>query len=440
MKYIVSMVLFLTAVSFAANYEFVFPEKIEYQLVAPTAKPELAKLANTINKKCPLETELQKKMTVEAKVAKTDPVKTDTAKKTPAKRDAMKEAFESFGMMLVSMQKSADSIKQGLNPFFNVPLEGVSVDDKYMIFALRYPDSVSEDSLYSFLVKLSMVGPLILEGGEATYGKKNNPFTEKNLQTIARNEVSIVLRAVARNGKYADVIVESKSFPIPYVEVPHKNVKKIKGVPAVEIGNQVWMAQNMNKKTPHSKCYENSEKNCNRYGRLYPIEDARKVCPAGWHLPSSKEFEELGKFVKESKALLSRNYDEWGRSMEGTDDFGFKARPSGMGYELTKFKGGYVPPKVVKKPKPGEFRFEFSTGSHVAYFWTSDVQPPANPDYYYVDVMEGYFVSLERGTLSVPFTNVIGSRLGQKVKGKWKEGSNPKKEKLWLSVRCVLND
>ena len=80
MKYIVSMVLFLTAVSFAANYEFVFPEKIEYQLVAPTAKPELAKLANSINKKCPLETELQKKMTVEAKVAKTDPVKTDTAK------------------------------------------------------------------------------------------------------------------------------------------------------------------------------------------------------------------------------------------------------------------------------------------------------------------------------------------------------------------------
>ena len=51
MKYIVSMVLFVVAVSFAANYEFVFPEKIEYQLVAPTAKPELAKLANSINKK-----------------------------------------------------------------------------------------------------------------------------------------------------------------------------------------------------------------------------------------------------------------------------------------------------------------------------------------------------------------------------------------------------
>ena len=440
MKYIVSMVLFVVAVSFAANYEFVFPEKIEYQLVAPTAKPELAKLANSINKKCPLETEVPQKRTAEVKVAKADTVKTDIAKKDSAKKSAWKEAFESLGKMLVSMQRSADSIKQGLNPFFNVPLEGVSVDDKYMIFALRYPDSISEDSLYSFLVKFSRVGQFILEGGEATYGKKNNPFSEKNLQTIAKNEVSVVLRAVTRNGKYADVIVESSNFPIPYVDVPHKNVKKIKGVPAVEIGNQVWMTQNMNKKTPHSKCYENSEKNCNRYGRLYPIEEARKVCPAGWHLPSGKEFEELGKFVKESKALRSRNYDEWGRSMEGTDDFGFKARPSGLSYEFTKFKGGFVPPKVVKKQEPGTFSFHYDSEENIAYFWTADLPPAEDTSAFFFDVIEGYYTYLDR-TNRYPFTmERHPSRLGHKRMGKWAEGSNPKKEKLWLSVRCVLND
>ncbi len=54
MKNIALILLFGFAATFAANFEFVFPEKINYQSIAPTASPELTKLAKDINQKCPL--------------------------------------------------------------------------------------------------------------------------------------------------------------------------------------------------------------------------------------------------------------------------------------------------------------------------------------------------------------------------------------------------
>ena len=37
----------------------------------------------------------------------------------------------------------------------------------------------------------------------------------------------------------------------------------------VTIGNQVWMAQNLNFESPDSYCYEDKKDNCTKYGRLY---------------------------------------------------------------------------------------------------------------------------------------------------------------------------
>jgi uncharacterized protein (TIGR02145 family) len=61
----------------------------------------------------------------------------------------------------------------------------------------------------------------------------------------------------------------------------------------IQIGGQVWMAENLNYDTTGSYCYRDLPSNCAEYGRLYQWRSAKEVCPIGWHLPSKQEFEIL---------------------------------------------------------------------------------------------------------------------------------------------------
>ena len=92
----------------------------------------------------------------------------------------------------------------------------------------------------------------------------------------------------------------------------------------VQIGEQVWMAQNLNYKSDTlSSCYRNDSLNCLQWGRLYPWEKALTVCPDGWHLPDTSEYRILVDYANEHRGDI-----KLGESLESLetgkyDIFGF---------------------------------------------------------------------------------------------------------------------
>ena len=110
--------------------------------------------------------------------------------------------------------------------------------------------------------------------------------------------------------------------------------------PIVTIGKQVWMAENLNYKMSFSYCFNDEKSNCDKFGRLYKWRAAEKACPAGWHLPSKKEYEILLETVGTQKfaGVLLKSANGWLKNGNGLDAFGFSALPAGYMDD----KGDYI--------------------------------------------------------------------------------------------------
>jgi len=139
---------------------------------------------------------------------------------------------------------------------------------------------------------------------------------------------------------------------------------------SVTIGDQIWMAENLNCDVSGGHCYNEDPDNCAIYGRLYDWATAmalpescnsstcsdqikrnhRGLCPSGWHIPSSADWNALMRYIIPNcengwgcpgSGTKLRSTDFWAPySKEGTNDYGFTALPGGvyggnMGYNNT---------------------------------------------------------------------------------------------------------
>ena len=120
----------------------------------------------------------------------------------------------------------------------------------------------------------------------------------------------------------------------------------------VGIWDQVWMGENLNytdsASTPDLKgkrwCYDDEQEQCDTYGSMYACEISKSVCPAGWHLPTESDWQDLLNFMTRmgvdlDKGLRAKSgwYNYTGHSNNGTDVFGFTALPGGIMYEANSY-------------------------------------------------------------------------------------------------------
>ena len=162
----------------------------------------------------------------------------------------------------------------------------------------------------------------------------------------------------------------------------------------VTIGTQIWMAENLNYAyigIPYnysgytfdstSWCYGDNPANCTKYGRLYtwaaamdsvgtwstnskgcgygttcsPTYPVRGICPEGWHLPDTTEWNALFAAVggEATAGTMLKSTEGWndyeGTSGNGSDAYAFSALPAGRRYSS------------------GDFSHE----GYNAYFWSS---------------------------------------------------------------------
>jgi len=157
----------------------------------------------------------------------------------------------------------------------------------------------------------------------------------------------------------------------------------IKNYKTILIGDQTWMAENLNYAVEGSKCngedgqvtYESDEgkvtktlsnseiqANCDKYGRLYDWATAmnlpascnsttcaskidakhRGICPSGWHIPSNEDWDKLMRYVDKTNGTESpyssptagrylKDTKDWDNNGNGENTSGFSALPGGHG-------------------------------------------------------------------------------------------------------------
>jgi uncharacterized protein (TIGR02145 family) len=162
--------------------------------------------------------------------------------------------------------------------------------------------------------------------------------------------LSIVLWIATNKDKAEEVANKPEKAVAPEIEKPEVSTfmdsRDKKMYKAITLGSQTWMAENLNY-SGGGKCYNDDPANCQKYGRHFNWAEAKKACPAGWHLPSNEEWDALYKFAdgngytespykSETAGRQLKAANGWnllnGKPGNGEDAYGFAALPGGSYY------------------------------------------------------------------------------------------------------------
>ena len=111
----------------------------------------------------------------------------------------------------------------------------------------------------------------------------------------------------------------------------------------IQIGSQVWMAENLAYRTSDSSWYYNDDSaTYHKYGRLYNWNGAVTAVPLGWHLPTDDEWTILTNYLGGDSVagakLKEMGNAHWATPNTGaTNEVGFTALPGGFRRESGEF-------------------------------------------------------------------------------------------------------
>jgi|JFJP01.1.fsa_nt_gi uncharacterized protein (TIGR02145 family) len=295
----------------------------------------------------------------------------------------------------------------------------------------------------------SVVFTLTLEvspenAGTVTGAGQYEPYTSINIVATANPNWNFV--SWTYNG---EVISDLASY---YIEMPDENItitanfedaspgfdcgeeftdpRDNQVYPTVQIGDQCWMAKNLNigtqisgiseptdNDTIEKYCYDNLASNCEIYGGLYQWNELMEystepggmgICPVGWHVPEEGEWDAMRIFLSYQQqfggALKETGTTHWQSPNSGaTNSTGFTALPGGS------------------RDDDGQF----SVLGKYSFMLTSSLNPdfnnwPSVVNLYYNDTLlkfgasafyYGYSVRCLKGETTMPYLNITPENL-----------------------------
>lgn len=164
---------------------------------------------------------------------------------------------------------------------------------------------------------------------------------ERQIHTQPNTHYNFFLKLVPGNGNvnFIELAIGEFESIDRYLEIGENNSETFTDprdgqvYKIVKIGDQVWMAENMNYETENSSCLFDDPANCEKYGRLYRIFDREEFCPKGWHVPNNEEWKILfdylgGEDVAGGKMKSITGWPE--PNFGATNESGFNGLPSAL--------------------------------------------------------------------------------------------------------------